>query len=165
MTDKKSKSIDIKFWDRFRARGGWWVVGQFVIIGLFVVALSQNGDAGAVQRWLGLLLVVVGIGLGIGGFSALRDKVTAMPAPVDGAVLRDRGAYAIVRRPIYGVLVVSFFGLALRGANLLAAALALVLLMYLFAKASYEERLLADAFPEYADYKSRVRQRILPWIL
>ncbi len=165
MTDKKSKSIDIKFWDRFRTQGGWWVVGQVVLIGLFVLALSQNNEAAAIQRWLGLLLVIAGGALGIGGFAALRDKVTAMPAPVDGAVLRDRGAYALVRHPIYGAIVISFFGLALRGANPLAASIALFLLLYLIAKATHEERLLAEVFPEYADYKTRVRQRILPWIL
>ena len=95
----------------------------------------------------------------------IRDHLTALPAPRHGAVLLDRGPFALVRHPIYGGLILGFLGLAIRGGNLIAAMLALLLIPFFWAKTEYEERLLAARLPEYADYRARVPRRFLPWLL
>ena len=95
----------------------------------------------------------------------IRRKVTAMPAPIDGAVLMQHGPYALVRHPIYSAVIVGFLGLSIKGGNVVAFVLSLLLIPFFYAKTSHEERLLTEHFPEYDGYRQRVRYRVLPWIL
>ena len=151
--------------ERFSKRGGWWVVAQFALFALILLALTQNRSPGAALMVIGWGLIAVAIVVGGSGLWMLRGKLTAMPAPVAGSVLLDRGPYAIVRHPIYSGVILGFLGLALRGANPVAVLLALALIPFFYAKTSHEERLLTARFPEYPAYKQRVRYRVLPWVL
>jgi protein-S-isoprenylcysteine O-methyltransferase Ste14 len=68
-----------------------------------------------------------------------------------------------VRHPVYsgGILVAAGIALALSPWALLAtAALAVVWAL----KASVEERLLADRYPAYAEYRERARYRLIPYV-
>ncbi len=151
--------------NRFRERGGWWVVVQFVLFGLILLALTRNRDPVVAIRMLGWAMVGGAVVIGGSGAWMLRDKLTALPAPMDGAVLHDRGPYAIVRHPIYSGVILGFCGLAVKGGNPLALALSLLLIPFFYAKTSFEERLLVRRFPEYQQYQQRVGYRVLPWIL
>jgi protein-S-isoprenylcysteine O-methyltransferase Ste14 len=151
--------------ESFRERGGWWVVAQFFLFGLILLALTQDRNTAVLWRILGWCLVAVGAMASGSGLWAIRDKLTALPAPIDDAVLRQRGPYGVVRHPIYGGLVLGFAGLAISGGNLLALGLSLGLLPFFYAKTSVEERMLVAQFPEYAEYRRRVRYRVLPWLL
>ena len=154
----------IKFVQRFTKRGGWWVVAQAVLFAAILVALTHNEDPVTALRVLGWVLVAGALVLGGSGLWMIRDKLTAMPAPVDGAVLLERGPFALVRHPIYGAIILGFVGLSIKGGNLLAFGLSLLLIPFFFAKTRHEEQLLALRFPEYSTYRSRVRYRVLPWI-
>ena len=149
----------------FRARGGWWVVAQFILFGLILLALTKNRDPIAPIRTLGWAMVVGAAVIGGSAAWMLRDKLTALPAPVDGAVLHDRGPFAVVRHPIYSGVILGFCGLAVKGGNPLALLLSLLLVPFFYAKSSFEERLLVNQFSEYPDYQQRVGYRVLPWIL
>lgn len=155
----------IKFDRAFAKRGGWWVVAQFALFALLLLALTRNVDPSAPLQAAGWLLVAMALGLGGSGMWMIRRRITAMPAPLDGAVLMESGPYALVRHPIYGGVVLGFLGLSLKGGNVYAAVLSLLLLPFFYAKTEHEERLLVDEFPEYAGYRDRVPRRILPWIL
>ncbi len=158
--------MNIKFESQeFKDRGGWWVVAQFVLFGLILLALTKNRDPIAPIRTLGWAMVVGAVIIGGSAAWMLRDKLTALPAPVDGAVLHDRGPFAVVRHPIYSGVILGFCGLAVKGGNPLALLLSLVLVPFFLAKTSYEEAMLADRFAAYDDYRDRVKYRILPWIL
>jgi protein-S-isoprenylcysteine O-methyltransferase Ste14 len=159
----------IKF-ESFSERGGWWVVTQFALFGLILLAMTRNQDAATVWQatvWqaTGWLLAGAGALLTGAGLWVIRDTLTAMPAPLDKAVLRQHGPYTIVRHPIYSGLILGFAGLAVKGGNLVAIGLALGLIPFFYAKTSVEERLLVARFPEYAEYRRTVRYRVLPWIL
>ncbi len=158
--------MTIKFEQRsFRERGGWWVVAQFLLFALILLALTRNRDPIAAIRVLGWVLVGVAALIGGSGLVMLREKLTALPAPMDGAVFHDRGPYALVRHPIYSGVILGFVGLAVKGGNPLALVLAFTLIPFFYAKTSYEEQLLRARFPEYSDYQERVRWRVLPWLL
>ncbi len=140
-------------------------MAQFILFGLLLLALTQNTTPPAGLRAVGSVLIVLAVVLAGSGLWMLRNHLTAMPAPRHGAVLLDRGAFALVRHPIYGGLIVGFLGLALRGGNVVAAVLALLLVPFFWAKTEHEERLLTARMPEYDVYRTRVRRRLLPWLL
>ncbi len=73
------------------------------------------------------------------------------------------GPYGWIRHPIYLGWLLATFGTAhLTGDRLVFSAIAAV---YLFVAIPFEERSLGEAFgPAYADYKRRVRWRVLPFI-
>ena len=56
-------------------------------------------------------------------------------------------------------------GAALISANLVALAIGLVLFPFFYAKSAHEERHLATAYPGYAEYRLRVRKRLVPGVI
>lgn len=154
----------IKF-ESFVRRGGWWVVAQFALFGLILIALTGNTTPSGWLRTAGWILVALAVVLAGGGFWLIRNKLTALPAPLEGAVLLDRGPFALVRHPIYGGLILGFLGLAVKGGNVAAALASLALIPFFWAKTNQEESLLIVQIPEYAGYREQVPHRFLPWIV
>lgn len=149
----------------FVKRGGWWVVAQFLLFAAIVASFTANSEAGPVLEAFGWLLIAIAVGFAGTGLFILRDKLTAMPAPLDNAVLHRSGPYALVRHPIYTGVILGFVGLAVRGANPVALLLSAGLIPFFYAKTGYEERLLAERFPDYGAYRQAVPYRLLPWLL
>lgn len=149
------------------ARGGGWVVAQFVLIGAVVVlGLLAPGWPEGARWWLkgaGALVLFGGaLVLGQAG-RALGSGFTPFPKPVEGGALVEEGPYAFVRHPVYsgGLLVAAAISLALSPWALVpTAALAVVWAL----KARVEERFLSDAYPGYAEYASRTRHRLVPFV-
>jgi protein-S-isoprenylcysteine O-methyltransferase Ste14 len=148
-------------------RGEGWVVIQVVLFALVFVA----GTIGpAVTGLVRFVLVVPGLALGLaGGLLALRglfdlrDALTALPHPRDGAELVAAGSYRLVRHPIYGGIVLASTGWALFMAAPAALAGAAVLLVFFRLKSGREEAWLRDRYPGYAAYAARTR-RLLPFL-
>jgi protein-S-isoprenylcysteine O-methyltransferase Ste14 len=122
---------------------------------LGVIALPETSRRGTMI--LGLAIMVAGAVLNVAGRIHLgrnwADQVTEYR---DQSLVR-RGAYAVVRHPLYASITWMFVGAALvyRNAVLLGAAL-LVFLPAMVLRARQEERLLEQRFPEYADYRRKV---------
>jgi protein-S-isoprenylcysteine O-methyltransferase Ste14 len=147
------------------ARHGWLLVtAQFGL--LAVLVFGPSGDlwtvsgplrtAGNLLRWAGLAAVVLG-GLRLGrGFSV-------HPAPTAGAVLRTDGSYRVVRHPIYSGVLLLAAGIAATAGSLLAIVAFAFLVLVLSAKARFEERLLAERFPDYTAYARRT-PRFVPFL-
>jgi protein-S-isoprenylcysteine O-methyltransferase Ste14 len=88
-------------------------------------------------------------------FAQLGRALTPLPEPrVDGE-LTTKGLYRWVRHPIYSGVLAMAWGWTCAHLSWSTLALAAVLTALLNAKARYEERLLADRYPEYAGYRSR----------
>ena len=149
----------------WRARGGWWVVGQFILLGL-VAFLPRHGPRWPRSLTWGARLVALPL-LGVGGWlvasapGALGANLTPFPRPRSTTTLVREGIYAEVRHPIYGGLIMLACGWALlsTSARRLGAAGALVALFT--AKARREEAWLTERFPAYAAYRDEV-PRFLP---
>ena len=146
-------------------RGGRWVVAQFVLMVLVLAAgwLPPGWpDAaewvlpaiGAVASLLGAL--VVGW-----AWRTLDRAATPFPRPREGGRLIETGPYAYVRHPIYSAGLLFFLGYAL--ATSPAALVPLAALAVLWRnKAALEEELLARRYPEYGEYRARVRGAFVP---
>jgi protein-S-isoprenylcysteine O-methyltransferase Ste14 len=105
--------------------------------------------------------IVAGGLLAVLGVVTLRDSLTALPHPRDGASLVETGVYRLVRHPIYGGIVIGALGWGLVTASAAAIVGAAVLLGFFRLKSGLEEVWLSQRYPEYTAYRSRTR-RMLP---
>ncbi len=88
---------------------------------------------------------------------------TVFPRPRKGSTLAQRGAYAAVRHPIYGAILLIAIGwsLALSPLGLIPTAL---LALVFDLKARLEEAWLSERHPEYAAYRARTPRRFVPGV-
>lgn len=145
-------------------RGELWVVLQFVIFALILVA--PKIEAFSFPLWLrifgGMLILAGGI-LGSLGVLSLGRNLSPFPKPIQGGQLVRGGAYRFVRHPIYSGLIFASLGWAVLTDTLLGVGLTIVLFVFFDLKSRREERWLADAYPDYPQYKQRVR-KLIPFI-
>ncbi|MEK7780846.1 MAG: isoprenylcysteine carboxylmethyltransferase family protein [Verrucomicrobiota bacterium] len=156
MTDARSSNT-------FAGRGGWWVVGQSVLmlaaIGLAVM-FSGNGTNLAIII-AGSVLFANGGYFGIAGVIVLGKNRTPFPQPREGSKLIQHGIYSRIRHPLYTSVMMASLGWALIWQSAASFIAALTLIPFLHAKARREEKSLHQTFPSYADYARRV-PRFLP---
>jgi protein-S-isoprenylcysteine O-methyltransferase Ste14 len=131
-------------------RGGGWVVAQFVLF----LAIGASWFFGPSVTRLGLVVALVGIVLAVWGGVAMGSSLSPFPRPPRHAELVQRGPYRFLRHPIYVGGVLLFAGLSL-AFSAYGLAFTTVLAAFWLAKAKLEERLLAERFPEYAEYRRR----------
>lgn len=141
------------------ARGEGWVVGQALL--LLIYLLAPRSAATWPRRLpplAGLPALLLGAGLLAWGSGALGRLLTPLPRPAATGQVIDRGPYRHLRHPIYAGVTLGALGLALLTRHdrrlLVTAALAL----FFDAKARREERWLLTHYPEYRVYRERVRR-------
>ena len=112
-------------------------------------------------RAAGVVLGVLGALLVGWGARSLGPSLTPLPRPREGAALAERGAYRLVRHPLYGGVLVLGLGFALATTPLALAPVA-ALAVFFSLKSRREEAWLLRALPGYSGYAERVRRRFLP---
>lgn len=148
-------------------RGGGWVALQVVIFA-FALAAGLLGSRWPVvaRPWLwagGGLAAVAGAVLLFGGGVGLGKQLTPFPRPIPTGELHQDGIYGLVRHPIYGGVLLGLLAWALVSSPL--ALLPFVLAAAFFnAKRSREEAWLLEQYPNYAEYRERVRRRFIPFL-
>jgi protein-S-isoprenylcysteine O-methyltransferase Ste14 len=144
-------------------RGGRWVVAQFVLMGLVALAgfLPPGWGSLRLLAALGAVLSLLALLLAAWSWISLERAATPFPRPREGGRVIERGPYALVRHPMYTAAVLFFLGYTL--ATSPAALVPLAALAVLFRnKASLEEELLVERYPNYRDYRERVRGAFVP---
>lgn len=149
-------------------RGEGWVIGQFVLLGLLAaVSLPRVPHLLPTDllSWfafaLGALALAVAGSTLVGGFRDLGRNLTPLPRPREDAVLVESGIYAGIRHPIYAGLILGGLGWSALTRSLPALAIAIVLAIFLDAKARREEAWLLARYAGYAAYRRRTK-RFLP---
>ncbi len=153
-----------------------WVWGQGLLI-LAVAALplirhSQPPDslvgrllAPAEVSWrlAALLPLVPGVVMFVWGARSLGRSLTPATEPLPDSELVNRGAYTLVRHPIYLGLILCLWSLAWSLTNpRVGLLMAAVCYVYFDRKAAVEERRLVTRFPGYEAYRARV-PKLIPW--
>ena len=150
---------------RLTPAAAWGLVGlQFVF--LILLGFLPWGDLWQREVGtlvLGLVLVALGVGIALAAGAGLGRTLTPSPIPKADGVLVTTGIYGLVRHPIYSGLLVLGVGLVVVGASWLHLLAWVALLSVLMTKARFEERMLADEYPDYAAYAARVG-RLVPGI-
>ncbi|MBX3172153.1 MAG: isoprenylcysteine carboxylmethyltransferase family protein [Candidatus Eremiobacteraeota bacterium] len=134
---------------------------QFAVAGLDVG--RSNGGPGPIMFWAGVLCTWLGF------FGMLRCMLvnTHFESTVRLQTDRqhklvDRGPYALVRHPGYSTGLLYFLGLGLMLGSWWALCLWPIETAILSARLVLEEDFLSEALEGYADYRRRVRYRLLP---
>jgi len=149
------------------ARGGGWVVLQFVLLAAVLgVGLLAPGWPDGARWWLkvaAVLLVFGGVFVIALAGRALGSGLTPFPKPSETGELVENGPYAVVRHPIYtgGILFTAGISLALSPWALVPAG---VLAVVWALKAAVEERFLVERYPAYVEYRARTRYRLVPYV-
>ena len=166
-------------WWRNR-RGEWFVIGQVLLFALIGFGPARwpltwpTWTPPGFSSWsmtpkpmvaiglgvAGVVLILGGLGLIGAGLFYLGPNLTPLPYPKADGVLVERGAYGLVRHPIYSGLVLAAFGWACLRMGLLTGFYAALLLVFFDIKSRREERWLGEKFPAYAAYQRRVKKLI-----
>lgn len=150
-------------------RGEGWVVAQMILLAAIGVAPQIDplgrwgGVVGQMSRPLGGVVAFGGAALAALSVLQLGSNLTPFPRPVAGGQLVRTGAYALVRHPIYTGLILLAIGWSLLRGSSLALVLALGLIVFFDQKARREEQWLVDVYPEYKEYRAKVR-KLIPWL-
>jgi len=151
--------------NRFVQRGGWWVVGQLML--MFAVAIlgvaCREESKPPLLVLCGRLLLSASALCGICGGLALGRNLTPFPKPLARTQLVQRGIYGLMRHPLYAAVICDSVGWSLIQSSWPAFAASAVMAVFFDAKARHEERWLRQQFPDYPRYAQRVR-RFIPWI-
>ena len=76
----------------------------------------------------------------------------------------DTGLYGIVRHPMYMATVILFLSMPLVLGSLISFVIMLAYIPIIVKRIRNEEEVLADGLPGYAEYRTRVKYRIIPYI-
>lgn len=148
-------------------RGEGWVAAQVALAGVIVLCETLGPgwpeSAARALAAIGLAVGAMGILLFLAGALSLGRSLTPFPRPRGGASLREGGAYACVRHPMYGGVIVAVAGWSMAATPLGLAATAIGAL-FLELKTRREEAWLVERYPGYAAYRQRVLWKFVPGI-
>jgi protein-S-isoprenylcysteine O-methyltransferase Ste14 len=140
----------IAFYPRF-------VAGAGTFLGIGIVILPPE-ELSSGLFLVSLLSIIGGTGFAAWAALSLARSISIMP---EARRLVTSGPYAVVRHPLYLGEFIVLLGIALQHLQPWALMLLGVQCVFQFERMKNEERVLARAFPDYADYMSRTA-RLLP---
>lgn len=133
------------------------VAAQFILIGLLAWPLSE-------PRFIFPAAVAVLPALGLGLWTLRHNRpgnFNIRPDLKEGGILIMEGPYALVRHPMYVVVLWAGCGALILYASTLKLVLLVLLYFVLRFKSQIEEQNLLMEFPDYAEYMKKVG-RFLP---
>ena len=111
-----------------------------------------------------LLLILISGLLALWAFSINRPhKLLIFPEPPQDSKLITTGPYGFLRHPMYTALLLATIAWVINDFSLFRFVVWLILLVNTLFKLSFEERLLAARFADYADYKLKTK-RLIPFV-
>ncbi len=130
----------------------------FAIAGTFVgVGINRLPPASLTlfEQSLALMLILVGSIGSVIAISKLGKSFSIMP---EARTLRTTGPYALARHPLYVAEMFSIAGTAMLYQQPWGVLLALSVGILQVIRSLFEEKVLTEQYPEYADYKKRVKR-------
>ncbi|MCX6832254.1 MAG: isoprenylcysteine carboxylmethyltransferase family protein [candidate division Zixibacteria bacterium] len=145
-----------------------WVLGQWTFLAGFILVLilvSPSHDP-LLPAWFGIILCVLGpiiVAFAVRSHRAINHSVRVKvgPSPDPEKKLVDCGIYTRVRHPMYFAAILLLLGAAVWRGSFVALGYVGLAVVFLYFKASYEERLLLQTYSDYPAYMKRTG-RLLP---
>lgn len=147
----------------------WFLVAAQLVF-LTAVPLAAWFDPGSGEDLLGLVwmrvgwgLIVVGSVIALFAFTKFGQWITPFPTPRPEGHLVTTGIYRVFRHPMYASFLWALMGMVLALRSLWGLGAWLFLAGFVEVKTRIEEKLLVAHYPEYTEYRKRVK-KVLPWI-
>jgi protein-S-isoprenylcysteine O-methyltransferase Ste14 len=137
-------------------------VGTIVIFYLKDFVGSYESTFGTMIS--GIIILALGMIGYIASHYYLRRNWSISASIKEGHTLIKKGPYKIVRHPMYSSMVLIVFGSGLLIADFLLLLFAPLVFIIYYVRATVEEKLLKDEFPEYESY-SKITKMLIPGIL
>ena len=145
-------------------RAQLYVMGQFLLIGLFAVAVLMSAPAAdPVWHGVGIAICAPGLAIIVAALAAMGRVMQVSPQPKADGHLVTRGIYGWLRHPMYTGILFIVVGLLVRTPSLAAGIVGAALVVLLVAKSRFEESLLIARYPGYAEYRRRT-WGVIPFI-
>ncbi|MEG4070013.1 isoprenylcysteine carboxylmethyltransferase family protein [Microcoleus sp. Pol11C2] len=90
----------------------------------------------------------------------LGKNLTPLPYPLENGKLVQTGIYRIVRHPLYSGLILAALGWTLFQMSISHLIASAILIIFFDIKASREEAWLTAKYPDYSEYRQRVKKLI-----
>lgn len=125
---------------------------------LFLVYILWNQPILSIQlpefsSYIAWFLIIFSAGLFSLALWNIRYSLSPYPTPKQHAELQTNGAFAFSRHPIYSSIFIGLLAWGVLQENINQVITALVLLVFFYIKASYEESLLTEKFEAYKNYQ------------
>jgi protein-S-isoprenylcysteine O-methyltransferase Ste14 len=128
------------------------VVGTFLGVGInYLTPVTLT------PFWQSLALILILLG-GLGSLAALGKLGKSFSIMPEARKLVTRGPYALARHPLYVAEMISIIGTAILYQQPWAGLLAVGVLALLTIRSMFEEQVLTEQYPEYAEYRKRVKR-------
>ena len=115
----------------------------------------------------GSFWLLIAAGVVLGGYTLSHNRIgnfNIRPQPKSTAQLITSGPYALIRHPMYSALLLGAAAFIIVDGSYLKIGLWIALAVVLLIKSRLEERLMAQRFSEYADYRAHTK-RFVPFLL
>lgn len=126
-------------------------------LGIAILSLPRQ-PIGWLLQLVSLLLIVGGMSFAVYALFWLGRSISVMS---EARKLVTGGPYALVRHPLYLGEETALIGIALQFLSPMAVAVLAMQIGFQLCRMGFEEQVMREAFPDYADYERRVK-RILP---
>jgi protein-S-isoprenylcysteine O-methyltransferase Ste14 len=143
------------------------LLSSLAFLALFVIAgLDHRYGWSCVPTWLavaGDILVAAGL-CGVAWVFRANTFASAVIEVSRDQQLVSTGPYAVVRHPMYSGALLMLVGVPIALGSWWALLAVLALTGAIVSRLLVEERVLASELPGYAEYRERVRHRLIPFV-
>jgi protein-S-isoprenylcysteine O-methyltransferase Ste14 len=152
-------------------KGEYWFIAQALLITIFPFLpvyrptwLEINSSHLLYFTWGVVAVLALSALMFLGkGLIDLGKQLTPLPYPKEDGELVQTGIYSLVRHPLYSGLIFLTLSWAIFQMSLTHLFAILIIFIVLNAKASKEEAWLSEKFPEYTQYRQKVK-KLIPWL-
>ena len=142
------------------------ISGIMFFAGFVVAGLNYRFDWWMLPRWAVIAASVVFIASYVMYAEVLREN-TYLSRTVevqDEQKVIDTGLYGIIRHPMYTATILMFLAIPLILGSFWAFLIFLIYPLTIILRIDNEEKVLENGLSGYADYKKKVKHRLLPFI-
>lgn len=133
-----------------------FVLAQFILIVVYFLEIQSLAIVfPELIFWIGLVLLIFGAFISLVAVLQLNIHLSPFPSPLPGSKLIDNGIFKFVRHPIYTGVFLGMFGFGIIYDSGYKMIISIVLFLLFYFKSTYEEKSLAQMFPEYPEYANR----------
>ncbi|TAG72466.1 MAG: isoprenylcysteine carboxylmethyltransferase family protein [Oscillatoriales cyanobacterium] len=150
------------------SRGEYLVFLQLVLLAAFTILpvyqlpgfKSQSTQLIYLTWFLASILSLIGLTFIIKGLIDLGKNLTPLPYPREDGELVQTGIYEIVRHPLYSGGIFAAFAWTIFQFSLSHLIATAILVIFFDIKSRREETWLSDKYPDYSEYRQRVKKLI-----